>query len=97
MNLKYLRHRELNNLNCFLFQVVLGVDGSTYMTTEEQVQCNICGGIKLNVSQAKQHASTPSHELNKSKLVLGLGLVRTENYQNDISVIMSWKQTSVWQ
>ncbi|MFL6483365.1 MAG: hypothetical protein ACJ70Z_01415 [Nitrososphaera sp.] len=62
------------------------------MISEEEVKCNICGGLRLNGSQAKQHASTSSHELNKSKLKRRLDLVRTKNYQNDISVIMSWKE-----
>jgi hypothetical protein len=62
------------------------------MISEEQVKCYICGGLELNGNQAKQHASTSSHELNKSKLKRGLDLVRTKNYQNDISAIMSWKE-----
>jgi hypothetical protein len=64
------------------------------MVTEEQVKCNICGGITVRVSQARQHASTSSHELNKSKLEQKLNAVRIENYQNDNSVIISWKKTS---
>jgi len=42
----------------------------------------------------KQHASTSSHELNRSRLEKDLEAVRIENYQDDISVIMSWKKTS---
>jgi hypothetical protein len=64
------------------------------MVAEEQVKCNICGGISVSESQVKQHASTPSHELNKSKLEQKLNAVRIENYQNDSSVIMSWKKSS---
>ncbi|HZB00178.1 MAG TPA: hypothetical protein VE308_04050 [Nitrososphaera sp.] len=64
------------------------------MVAEEQIKCNICGGITVNVSQVKQHASTPSHELNKSKLEQKLNAVRIENYQNDSSVIMSWNKSS---
>ena len=61
---------------------------------EEQLKCNICGGIMVSVSQAKQHASTSSHELNKSKLERELNAVRNEDYQNDNSVIVSWKKSS---
>jgi hypothetical protein len=63
------------------------------MVTEEEVKCNICGGFPVNASQAKQHASTSSHELNRSRLERDLEAVRIEYYQNDISVIMSWKKT----
>ncbi|HEY9405958.1 MAG TPA: hypothetical protein VIP53_00745 [Nitrososphaera sp.] len=65
------------------------------MVTEEEVKCNICGGISVNASQAKQHTSTSSHELNRSRLERDLEGVRIEYYQNDISVIMSWKKTSM--
>jgi hypothetical protein len=64
------------------------------MVAEEQIKCNICGGMTVNVSQVKQHASAPSHELNKSKLEQKLNAVRIENYQNDSSVIMSWNKSS---
>ncbi|HZA48257.1 MAG: hypothetical protein M3114_08880 [Thermoproteota archaeon] len=64
------------------------------MVPEEQLKCNICGGgIMVSVSQAKQHASTSSHELNKSKLEQELNTVRIKNYQNDSSVIMSWNRS----
>jgi hypothetical protein len=62
---------------------------------EEQLKCNICGGIMVSVSQAKQHASTSSHELNKSKLEQELNAVRIKNYQNDSSVVISWERSSV--
>lgn len=65
------------------------------MIIEEKVRCNICGNILINTSQAKEHASTSSHELNRSRLEQDLETVRTKNYQNDISVIMSWKKTSM--
>ena len=65
------------------------------MVAEEQLKCNICGGIMVSVSQAKQHASTPSHELNKSKLERELNTVRIQNYQNDSSVIVSWRKSSI--
>ena len=65
------------------------------MVAEEQLKCNICGGIIVSVSQAKQHASTSSHELNKSKLERELNTVRIQNYQNDSSVIVSWKKSSI--
>jgi hypothetical protein len=64
------------------------------MVAEEQIKCNVCGAITVNVSQVKQHATTPSHELNKSKLEQKLNAVRIENYQNDSSVIMSWNKSS---
>jgi hypothetical protein len=65
------------------------------MVTEEQLKCNICGGITVSASQAKQHASTSSHKLNKSKLEQELNTVRMENYQNDNSVVISWERSSV--
>ncbi len=65
------------------------------MVAEEQLKCNICGGITLSASQAEQHASTSSHELNKSKLEQELNTVKMENYQNDNSVVLSWKRNSV--
>ncbi|MDP8888761.1 MAG: hypothetical protein M3M89_03955 [Thermoproteota archaeon] len=65
------------------------------MVSEGQLKCNICGGITVSVSQAKQHASASSHELNKSKLEQELHAVRIENYQNDSSVIVSWKKTTM--
>ena len=65
------------------------------MVTEEKVKCNICGGILVNSDQAKQHASTSSHELNRSRLEQDLGAVSMENYHDDVSVIMSWKKASL--
>jgi hypothetical protein len=65
------------------------------MVEEEQLKCNICGGITVSASQAKQHASTSSHELNKSKLEQELYVVGMENYQNDSSVVISWERSSV--
>jgi hypothetical protein len=65
------------------------------MVTEmQQLLCNICG-IMVSASQAKQHASTSSHELNKSTLEQKLNAVRKENYQNDASVVVSWERSSV--
>jgi hypothetical protein len=63
------------------------------MVTEEQLKCNICGGVMVSASQAKQHASTSSHQLNKSKLEQELTAVKMEKYQNDSSVIMSWNRS----
>jgi hypothetical protein len=65
------------------------------MVAEEQLKCNICGGIILSASQARQHASTSSHKLNKSKLEQELNAVRMENYQDDSSVVISWERSSV--
>jgi hypothetical protein len=65
------------------------------MVAEEQLKCNICGGIMVSASQAKQHASTSSHQLNKSKLEQELNAVRKENYQNESSVVISWERSSV--
>ncbi|MGH9989256.1 MAG: hypothetical protein ACREAS_02340 [Nitrososphaera sp.] len=65
------------------------------MVSEEQLKCNICGGITVSASQAEQHASTSSHELNKSKLEQELNTVRMENYQNDNSVVLSWERNSL--
>jgi sulfite exporter TauE/SafE len=65
------------------------------MVAEEQLKCNICGGITVSASQAKQHASTSSHQLNKSKLEQELNAVRMENYQNEGSVVTNWERSSV--
>jgi hypothetical protein len=65
------------------------------MVAEEQLKCNICGGIIVSASQAEQHASTSSHEFNKSKLEQELNTVKMENYQNDNSVVLSWKRNSL--
>jgi hypothetical protein len=62
---------------------------------EEQLKCNICDGITVSSSQAKQHALTSSHESNKSKLEEELNAIRRENYQNDSSVVISWERSSV--
>nr|MDQ3854464.1 hypothetical protein [Thermoproteota archaeon] len=65
------------------------------MVAEEQLKCNICGGITVSASQAEQHASTSSHQLNKSKLEQELNAVRMEIYQNESSVVTSWERSSV--
>jgi hypothetical protein len=66
------------------------------MVAEEKLKCNICGGgIIVSASHAKQHASTPSHELNKLKLEQELNAVRIENYENESSVVISWERSSV--
>ncbi len=65
------------------------------MEAEEKVKCNICGGITVNSDQAKQHASTSSHELNRSRLEQDLEAVRIKNYDEDVSVFMSWKKASL--
>jgi hypothetical protein len=66
-----------------------------YMVAEkQQLLCNICG-IMVSASQAKQHASTSSHELHKSTLEQELNAVRKENYQNYASVVVSWEKSSV--
>jgi hypothetical protein len=65
------------------------------MVAEEQLKCNICGGITVSASQAKQHASTSSHQLNKSKLEQELNALTMENYQNESSVVISWERSSV--
>jgi hypothetical protein len=65
------------------------------MMAEEQLKCNICGGITVSSSQAKQHASTSSHEFNKSKLEQALDVVRVKDYSDDISVVISWESSCV--
>jgi hypothetical protein len=65
------------------------------MVAEEQLKCNICGGIAVSVSQAKQHASTSAHGTNKSKLEQELSVVSMKEYQNDASVVMSWERSSL--
>jgi hypothetical protein len=61
---------------------------------KQQLLCNICG-IMVSESQAKQHASTSSHELHKLTLEQELDAVRKENYQNDASVVVSWEKSYV--
>jgi hypothetical protein len=63
------------------------------MVTEEQLRCNICGGLTVSISEAKQHAATSSHEANKLKLEKELKEVRIENYENDSTVIVSWNKS----
>jgi hypothetical protein len=60
----------------------------------QQLMCNICG-IVVKSSEAKQHASTSSHELHKSMLEQELNAIREEKYQNDESVVVSWEKSSV--
>jgi hypothetical protein len=59
---------------------------------EEQLRCNICG-VAVGASQAKQHASTSSHESKKSELERELKAVRKESYKNDSSVIVQWENS----
>ncbi len=63
------------------------------MVTEEQLRCNICGGLTVSISEAKQHAATSTHEANKLKLEKELKEVRIENYENDSTVIGSWNKS----
>jgi hypothetical protein len=76
--------------------ILQGHTVTLYMVAEEQqrLTCIICG-ITVNASQAKQHASTSSHKLRKSTLEQELNAVRKVNYQNDSSVVVSWKRSSV--
>jgi hypothetical protein len=59
---------------------------------EEQLKCNICG-VTVSTSQAKQHASTSSHESKKSELEQELRAVSRESYKNDSSVIGRWENS----
>ncbi|HEX2614837.1 MAG TPA: hypothetical protein VHL10_05040 [Nitrososphaera sp.] len=59
---------------------------------EEQLRCNICD-IIVSSSQAKQHASTPSHASLKSKLEDDLNAVKKESYNNDSSVVIQWERS----
>jgi hypothetical protein len=85
----------LQTLNGLLFLCFSG-SHNLYMDKEEQayLTCNICG-ITVSASQANQHASTASHELNKATLKEKLNAVRKENYQNDSSLVLSWERSSV--
>jgi hypothetical protein len=56
---------------------------------DEQLRCNICG-VAVSAGQAKQHASTSSHESHRSELEHELAEVRKESYKNDSSVILQW-------
>jgi hypothetical protein len=59
---------------------------------DEQLRCNICE-IAVGASQAKQHASTFSHESRRSKLEQELKAVRKESYNNDSSVVVQWENS----
>jgi hypothetical protein len=59
---------------------------------DERLRCNICG-ITVSSSQAKQHASTSSHESRRSELEQKLKVVRKGNYKNDNSVIVRWENS----
>ena len=60
---------------------------------DEQLKCNICG-IAVSASQAKQHASTSSHESRRLELEKELKAVKKEeSYKNDISVISQWERS----
>lgn len=59
---------------------------------DEQLRCNICG-VAVSSSQAKQHASTSSHESRRSELEQELKTVRKESYKNDSSVIVQWENS----
>ncbi len=59
---------------------------------EEQLRCNICG-VTVSSSQAKQHASTPSHMSLRSKLEDDLNSIKNESYKNDSSVVIQWEKS----
>jgi len=59
---------------------------------EEQLRCNICEVI-VSSSQAKIHASTPSHESRRSQLEQGIKDVRKAKYTDDSSVIVVWENS----
>lgn len=59
---------------------------------DEQLRCNICE-IAVGASQAKQHASTSSHESRRSKLEQELKEVSKESYKNDSSVVVQWSSS----
>jgi hypothetical protein len=60
--------------------------------SEDQLRCNICG-IWVSLSQAKQHASSSTHESRRMKLEQELKTIRKENYINDSSVIVQWESS----
>lgn len=59
---------------------------------DEQLRCNICE-VAVGSSQAKQHASTSSHESLRSELEQKLSAVRKEKYKNDRSVVVQWENS----
>lgn len=59
---------------------------------DEQLRCNICE-IVVGASQARQHASTPSHESRRSELEQELKAVSKESYNNDSSVVVQWENS----
>lgn len=62
------------------------------MTESEQLRCNICG-LALDSSEAKVHSSSPTHVSLKQKLEHDLAAVKMEQYANDSSVILQWKNS----
>jgi hypothetical protein len=62
--------------------------------TDEQLKCNICGMV-VNASQARQHASSSSHESRRTKLEHELTAVRKDGYKDDSSVIVKWESTTL--
>lgn len=59
---------------------------------EEQLRCNICE-VSVSSSQAKDHASTPSHESRRSQLEQWIKDVRKAKYTDDNSVIVMWENS----
>lgn len=59
---------------------------------DEQLRCNICE-VAVSSSQAKQHASTSSHESRMSELEQELKAKRKEDYKNDSSVVVQWENS----
>lgn len=59
---------------------------------DDKLRCNICG-ISVSSSQAKQHASSSTHESRRIELEQELKTIRKENYKNDSSVIVQWENS----
>ena len=62
--------------------------------SDEQLKCNICG-VVVNANQAKQHASSSSHESCRTKLEHELTAVRKDGYKDDCSVIVKWESATL--
>jgi hypothetical protein len=62
------------------------------MSQSEQLRCNICGK-EVSSSDAKSHASSPSHSSLKQKLEMELEAVKNDSYANDQSVVLQWKES----
>ncbi|HEX7033589.1 MAG TPA: hypothetical protein VF172_11375 [Nitrososphaera sp.] len=60
---------------------------------DEQLKCNICG-VTISASEAKEHTVSSSHESHRAELEQRLREIRTEYYEEDISIVHQWKSST---